>query len=107
MVVSRFEVWLVTLDPTQGSEIAKTRPCVIISPSSVNRFLNTVIIAPLTSTRKPYPTRVDCQFDGQVGQIALDQLRSVDKVRLTKRLGQLDEQVCQQVCITLGALFAY
>ena len=107
MVVSRFEVWLVTLDPTRGSEIAKTRPCVIISPDSVNRSLNTVMIAPLTSTHKPYPTRVDCQFDGHDGQVALDQARSVDKVRLTKRLGQLDDPVCQQVCSTLVALFMY
>lgn len=88
MVVVRFEVWLVTLDPTRGSEIAKTRPCLVISPDSVNHALNTVIVAPLTSTRKPYPTRVDCQFDGREGQIALDQTRSVDKVRLMKRLGQ-------------------
>lgn len=107
MVVLRFEVWLVTLDPTRGSEIAKTRPCVIISPDSVNRSLKTVIVAPLTSTRKPYPTRVDCQFDSRDGQIALDQTRSVDKVRLTTRIGQLDNAVCYQVCDTLVALFTY
>lgn len=107
MVVARFEVWLVSLDPTRGSEIAKTRPCVIISPDSVNRYLNTVMVAPLTSTRKPYPTRVDCQFDSHEGQVALDQSRSVDKSRLTKRLGQLDEGTNQKVCATLLAMFTY
>ncbi len=107
MVVARFEVWLVTLDPTRGSEIAKTRPCVIISPDSVNKYLNTVLVAPLTSTQKPYPTRVDCQFDGRDGQIALDQVRSIDKVRLVKKLGELDERTNQQICTTLVALFTY
>ncbi len=107
MVVTRFDVWLVSLDPTRGSEIAKTRPCVVISPDPVNRSLNTIIVAPLTSTHKPYPTRVDCVFDGHNGQVALDQTRSVDKVRLIKRIGQLDEAVCYQVCDTLVALFTY
>lgn len=107
MVVARFEVWLVTLNPTRGSEIAKTRPCLVISPDSVNRSLNTIMVAPLTSARKPYPTRVDCQFDSRDGQIVLDQARSVDKVRLTKRLGRLDDSYFQQVCNTLIALFTY
>lgn len=107
MVVSRFEVWLVSLDPTRGSEIAKTRPCIIISPDSVNRYLNTVMVAPLTSTRKPYPTRVDCQFDSRDGQIAIDQSRSVDKSRLVKKLGHLDEATNKQVCVTLVSLFTY
>lgn len=107
VVVTRFEVWLVSLDLTRGSEIAKTRPCVVISPDSVNRYLNTVIVAPLTSTRKPYPTRVDCQFDKRDGQVALDQNRSVDKSRLVKKIGQLDEAISQQVCATLVAMFTY
>ena len=107
MVVARFTVWLVTLDPVRGSEIAKTRPCVVISPDPVNKYLNTVMVAPLTSTRKPYPTRVDCQFDGRDGQIALDQTRSVDKVRLVKQIGELDETTNQQICATLIALFTY
>ncbi len=107
MVVSRFTVWLVTLDPTRGSEIAKTRPCVVISPDSVNKYLNTVMVAPLTSTQKPYPTRVDCQFDGRDGQIALDQARSVDKVRLLQQIGELDKTTNQQICSTLIALFTY
>ncbi|GAB4032576.1 type II toxin-antitoxin system PemK/MazF family toxin [Spirosoma jeollabukense] len=107
VVVDRFDVWLVTLDPTRGSEIAKTRPCIIISPDSVNRYLNTVTIAPLTSTRKPYPTRVDCHFDGKEGQVTLDQARSVDKSRLVKKLGQLDHTINQKICETLVAMFTY
>lgn len=97
VVISRFEVWLVSLDPTRGSEIAKTRPCVIISPDSVNQYLNTVIVAPLTSTRKPYPTRVNCQFDGRDGQVALDQEGSVDKSRLVKKIGSLEKTVNHQI----------
>ncbi|MVM39109.1 type II toxin-antitoxin system PemK/MazF family toxin [Spirosoma sp. HMF3257] len=107
VVISRFEVWLVSLDPTCGSEIAKTRPCVIISPDSVNQYLNTVIVAPLTSTRKPYPTRVNCQFDGRDGQVVLDQERSVDKSRLVKKIGSLDKTVNHQICATLVAMFTY
>lgn len=107
MVIARFDVWLVTLDPTKGSEIAKTRPCVIISPDQVNNRLNTVMIAPLTSTRKPYPTRVNCQFNGQMGQIALDQTRSIDKGRLLTRLGQFEELTNREICNTLVALFTY
>jgi mRNA interferase MazF len=107
MVIERFDVWLISLDPTQGSEIAKTRPCVVVSPNAVNQRLNTVIVAPMTSTRKAYPTRVDCHFSGQDGQVALDQTRSVDKSRLVKRLGNLDEPMGQAISQTLVALFTY
>ncbi len=107
MVVSRFEVWLVVLDPTKGSEIAKTRPCLVVSPNEVNARLKTVLVAPMTSTRRAYPTRVDCHFSGQDGQVALDQIRAVDKTRLAKRLGNLDEASCRSICDTLVALFAY
>ncbi|KAA9356271.1 type II toxin-antitoxin system PemK/MazF family toxin [Larkinella humicola] len=107
MVIERFDVWLVSLDPTQGSEIAKTRPCLIVSPDAINQRLNTVMVAPLTSTQKRYPTRVNCQFSGQAGQVALDQIRTVDKVRLVKHIGRLDDAVCHQVCQTLVALFTY
>jgi len=107
MVVGRFEIWLVSLDPTQGSEIAKTRPCLVISPDVINRRLNTILVAPMTNTRKAYPTRVDCHFAGQDGQVALDQTRSVDRSRLVKRLGSLDDLTCQQVCQTLVTLFMY
>ncbi len=107
MVIERFDVWLISLDPTQGSEIAKTRPCVVVSPDMVNQRLNTVMVAPMTSTRKGYPTRVNCHFAGQDGQVALDQTRSVDKSRFVKRLGRLDDPTCQQLCQTLVALFTY
>ncbi|GAA4410109.1 type II toxin-antitoxin system PemK/MazF family toxin [Nibrella viscosa] len=107
LVVHRFEVWLVSLDPTQGSEIAKTRPCLIVSPDEINRRLNTVLVAPMTSTRKQYPTRVNCRFINQDGQVALDQTRAVDKSRLVKRVGTLETDVCQTVCQTLVAMFMY
>ena len=107
MVISRFDVWLVTLDPTEGSEIAKTRPCLIVSPDTINQRLNTVLVAPMTSTQKKYPTRVNCLFVGQSGQVALDQTRSVDKSRLTRLVGQLDEVTSRQVCDVLVAMFVY
>jgi mRNA interferase MazF len=105
--MERFEVWLVSLDPTQGSEIAKTRPCVVVSPDVVNKMLNTVMVAPLTSTQKAYPTRVNCQFAGQNGQVALDQTRSVDKSHLLKKVGKLDDLTNLQICQTLVALFTF
>ncbi len=98
---------MVNLDPTMGSEINKVRPCVVISPDEVNHNLNTVIIAALTSTRKPYPTRINCTFDGKSGQAALDQIRSVDKVRFLRKMGMLDTPTCQQVCYLLRELFQY
>ena len=107
MVIERFDVWLISSDPTQGSEIDKIRPCVVVSPNAVNNRLNTVMIAPMTSTRKAYPTRVNCHFSGQDGQVALDQTRSVDKSRFVKRLGNLDEPTNQSICQTLVALFTY
>lgn len=107
MVVRRFDVWLISLDPTQGSEIAKTRPGLVVSADESNRHLNTVLVAPMTSTRKGYPTRADCQFGGKTGQVALDQMRSVDKSRLIKRLGRLDDDTCQTVCQLLVEMFTY
>ena len=105
MVIRRFEVWLVNLEPTVGSEIAKTRPCLVVSPDVVNKYLNTVTIAAMTSAKKPYPTRIDCLFQKQQGQIALDQLRSVDKIRFIKKLGVLDKLTCRIVCDTLIEIF--
>ncbi len=106
MVVQRFDVFLVNLDPTVGSEIQKTRPCVVISPDEMNRYIMTVIVAPMITKGQPYPTRVACQFQGKDGQIVLDQIRTVDKIRLVKRLGQisLDEQ--KAVLDTLAEMFA-
>lgn len=106
MVASRFDVFLVNLDPTVGSEIRKTRPCVVISPDEMNRFIRTVIIAPLTSTGRSYPTRVDCRFDEKDGQVVLDQIRTVDKARLIKKLGRLDDDTQAQVVGGLSEMFA-
>ncbi|MGI4835399.1 MAG: type II toxin-antitoxin system PemK/MazF family toxin [Janthinobacterium lividum] len=103
----RFEVWLVNLDPTQGSEINKTRPCVIISPDELNRYLRTVTVAALTSAQRAYPSRVDCQFQGKDGQVALDQIRSVDKARLVRKLGAMPAATAQEICARLAELFQY
>ncbi len=80
MAINRFEVFLINLDPTVGSEIQKVRPCVILSPNEMNQHIATVIIAPMTTKCKLYPTRVNCQFDGKVELIVLDQIRTVDKI---------------------------
>jgi mRNA interferase MazF len=106
MVAKRFEVYLVNLDPTVGSEIKKTRPCLIVSPNEMNRHIATVIVAPMTTKGTGYPTRVACQFEGKEGQIVLDQLRTVDKKRLVKRLGQIDRQTQHKVLETLAEMFA-
>ncbi len=84
-VVKRFEVWLVTLDPTKGSEIQKTRPCLIISPDEMNHWLHTIIIAPMTTVTRKYPSRIAIRFDKKDGQVALDQLRCIYKNRLVKK----------------------
>ena len=104
--VARFDVSMVALDPTHGSEIRKTRPCVIISPDEMNRYIRTVIVAPMTSTRKDYPTRVNCMFEGVDGQVALDQIRTVDKSRFVKHLGRIDEATQEKVLGTLQEMFA-
>jgi mRNA interferase MazF len=106
VVVQRFDVHLVNLDPTIGSEIQKTRPCVVISPDEMNRHIRTIIIAPLTSSSRPYPTRVECQFAGKRGQIVLDQIRTVDKSRLIKRLGTIPDSTQADVLNGLAELFA-
>ena len=107
MVVKRFEVWLVNLDPTIGREIRKTRPCLIISPDVTNKYLDTVTAAPMTSTIKTYPTRITCVFQKRQGQIVLDQLRTVDKIRLVKKLGTMDEKTAKVVCDLLVQFFKY
>lgn len=105
MVINRFEVWLVNLEPTVGSEINKTRPCLVISPDVVNKHLNTITVAAMNSAIKPYPTRVDCVFQKQRGQVALDQIRSVDKIRFIKKLGALDKTTSKIICDVLAELF--
>jgi len=99
------EVWLADLDPTRGAEIQKTRPCLIISPDSMNQHLRTVLIAPMTTTMRPYPTRVALRFQGKPGQIALDQLRAIDRQRLIRRLGKLSEETAQSVAALLIEMF--
>jgi mRNA interferase MazF len=106
MVIKRFDVFLVNLEPTVGSEIQKTRPCVVISPDEMNRHVATVIVAPMTTKGQPYPTRVACQFQGKDGQIVLDQIRTVDKTRLVRRLGQISTSEQKAVLDTLAELFA-
>ena len=106
MEMNRFDVFLVNLEPTIGHEIKKTRPCLIISPNEMNRFIATVIIAPMTSKGRDYPSRVDCTFRGIQGQIVLDQVRTVDKLRLVKRLGAISENTQQKVLQVLNEMFA-
>lgn len=106
MVVKRFEVYWVNLDPTIGHEIKKTRPCLIISPDEMNRHIATVIIAPLTTKGRNYPTRVTCKFEDKDGQVVLDQLRTVDKKRLVKKLGRIDKKTQRAVLSTLAEMFA-
>ena len=105
-MVKRFEVYLVRLDPTLGSEIQKTRSCVVISPDQMNRYIQTVIVAPMTTRGKTYPTRIECEFDGKQGHIVLDQIRTVDKTRLIKKLGELDDETQEEVLRVLAEMFA-
>jgi len=107
MVVNRFDVYLINLDPTVGSEIQKTRPCLIISPDEMNKYIRTVIVAPLTSAGKDYPTRVSCKFKKKRGQIVLDRIRTIDKVRLIKKLGSIDPETQLEVISVLQRLFAF
>ena len=107
MVANRFDVYLINLDPTVGSEIKKTRPCLIISPDEMNRHIRTVIVAPMTSATKGYPTRVNCRFKRKKGQIVLDQIRTIDKKRLIKKLGSIDAKTQLEVISVLQRLFAF
>jgi mRNA interferase MazF len=100
------EVWLISLDPVLGSEIQKTRPCLIVSPDEMNRYLRTVIIAPMTTTERPYPTRVGVMFQSKRGQVALDQLRAVDRQRLVRKLGSVSEKTARAVAGCLVEMFS-
>jgi mRNA interferase MazF len=102
----RDEVWLVSLDPTQGGEIKKTRPCLVVSPDEMNQHLRTVIIAPMTTVVRPYPTRVLTRFQGKRGQVALDQLRAVDRQRLLRKLGRVTASTAQVASATLIEMFS-
>ncbi|MDD4059352.1 MAG: type II toxin-antitoxin system PemK/MazF family toxin [Kiritimatiellae bacterium] len=105
MEVNRFDVFLVSLDPTLGHEIKKTRPCAIVSPDEMNHHIGTVIIAPMTTKGRDYPTRVPCTFQGVDGQIVLDQIRTVDKTRLAKKLGRLSPAASDRVLNVLIEMF--
>ncbi|HOY66596.1 MAG TPA: type II toxin-antitoxin system PemK/MazF family toxin [Candidatus Ozemobacteraceae bacterium] len=106
MEIKRFDVFLVSFDPSVGSEIRKSRPAVIISPDEMNRHLKTVIVAPLTSTMKKYPSRVEVHFENVQGEIALDQIRTIDKTRLKKRLAKIDERITERICEILTRMFS-
>ena len=106
MGVRRFEVFLVNLDPTVGSEIRKARPCVVVSPDEMNRYVRTVVVAPLTTAGRPYPSRVPVRFAGKNGQVVVDQLRTVDKVRLARQLGALEPREAAAVLEVLREFFA-
>jgi mRNA interferase MazF len=106
MEVKRFEVYLVNLDPTVGHEIKKSRPCLVISPDEMNRYISTVIIAPMTTKGRNYPTRVPCTFQSKEGQVVIDQIRTVDKTRLIKRLGRIDPKTQAGVFSVLSELFS-
>jgi len=104
--VNRFDVYLVSLDPTLGSEIKKSRPCVVISPDEMNRALATIIVAPMTSTIRNYPTRVPVTFQSKQGEVVLDQIRTVDKQRLHKKLGSFRTNTGSKILDVLSQMFS-
>lgn len=105
MVIRPSEVYLVRLDPTEGHEIQRARPCLVVSPDEINKNLRTAIIAPLTSSGRDCVTRIQCQFQGKQGWVVLDQIRAVDQTRLVKRLGAIDKPTNQRVLETLVEMF--
>jgi mRNA interferase MazF len=105
-LVTRFEVWLIPLDPTVGSELRKTRPCIVVSPDETNRHLNTVVVVPLSTAEHSYAFRLDLTFLGRKAQAAIDQVRVLDKNRLLKRLGNLDENTGQKLLLGLRTYFS-
>ena len=106
MVARRFDIFLVNLDPTVGREIKKTRPCVVISPDEMNRNIRAVIVAPMTTRARDYPTRVPCRFKRKTGQVVLDQIHTVDSMRLVRRLGQLAAGAQESVLRALLEMFS-
>ncbi|EMY70713.1 type II toxin-antitoxin system PemK/MazF family toxin [Leptospira vanthielii] len=97
MVINQYEIYLINLDPTIGFEIKKSRPCIVISPNEMNQFIGTVMVAPMTTRSRSYPTRVDLTFQGKKGAIVLDQIRTVDKTRLIQKLGSSDPKTIQKI----------
>jgi len=106
MVIERFDVYLVILDPTVGSEIQKTRPCVIISPDEINRHIASVIVTPMRTKGRSYPTRVACTFQVKEGQVVLDQICTVDKLRMARKLGRLKVESQREVLSVLAEMFS-
>lgn len=107
MVIKRFEIYWVNLDPTVGREINKTRPAVVISPNEVNNALGTILVAPITSSKRNFPTRIACSLNKNENYIALDQIRAVDKIRLNKKISSLNKETAQTICERLRELFAF
>lgn len=107
MVIKRFEIYWVSLDPTVGQEMQKTRPAVIISPDEINKVMGTVIVAPITSNKRNFPTRIAFDNSGKENYLALDHLRAVDKSRLVKKISDLSDEAAQELCSRLQELFAY
>lgn len=106
MEVKQFDVYLINIEPTLGHEINKIRPCLIISPNEMNRFISTVIVAPMTTKGKNYPTRVTCVFQGKKGQVVLDQIRTIDKERLVTKLGTISSNVQKRILDILQQMFS-
>ena len=104
--VRRGDVFLVNLDPTRGGEIQKTRPCVVVSPDELNSYLRTFIVAPLTTGGHPYPFRASCRFEGRAGYVVIDQVRTVDRERLVRRLGKLSQSTLRHILAILQEMFA-
>ena len=105
MDLKQYQIVLVNLEPTIGSEMKKTRPAVIISPNEMNKFLQTIVIAPMTSSSKSYPTRIEVNHNNQIGWIVLDQIRTIDRQRIIKTLGNLTEREIQNVKAILKEIF--
>jgi mRNA interferase MazF len=103
--MKQYDILIVSLNPTRGSEINKTRPCVIVSPDDINDFLKTIIVCPVTSQSKNYPTRIDFELEGNINSIAIDQIRTVDKSRIIKNIGKLNKQTIKEVKQVLKETF--
>lgn len=102
----RGDVYLISLDPTRGSEIRKTRPCVVVSPDELNNHLGTFLVAPMTTGSHAYPFRIACRFQDRAGWVVADQLRTVDRVRMVRRLGRLPPRIMDDVLDVLQRMFA-
>ncbi len=105
MELRQYEIILVNLDPTIGSEIKKTRPCVIISPDEMNKYLRTIVVAPMTTSSRKYPTRVEVKHDNKIGWVVIDQIRTIDKQRMVKKLGRLSKPELKEVKSVINETF--